>query len=278
MLENRIVLGDNVVGMRGLPDGCIHLTVTSPPYDDLRTYGGRSRWDFAAVARELYRITVPGGVVVWVVQEQIVNGSETGESSRQRLAFLDLGFRLHHTMVMDRMGGFRHSHNRYGRPLEYAFVLSKGRPRHVSRIRDKVNKEAGRVKQWRNRNPDGSLDRVSRRKTHPYGLRSAVWRYSTGWHSTAEEGYVHGHPAPMPEAMAEDHIRSWSRVGDLVFDPFAGAGTTLKMARLNFRRYLGFEINPEYVEFARRRLAEADARIRGRFESRLHQARAVAAG
>ena len=94
MLKNRIVLGDNVAGMRGLPDGCIHLTVTSPPYDDLRTYGGHSRWDFAGVARELYRITVPGGVVVWVVQEQIVNGSETGESSRQRLAFPYAGERV----------------------------------------------------------------------------------------------------------------------------------------------------------------------------------------
>lgn len=278
MLKNRIVLGDNVAGMRGLPDGCIHLTVTSPPYDDLRTYGGHSRWDFAGCARELYRITVPGGVVVWVVQEQIVNGSETGESSRQRLAFLDLGFRLHHTMVMGKSGGHQHSANRYGRPLEYALILSKGAPRYFCPLRDKPNKSKGRVKAFTNRLPDGSFPPVRRRKTNAFGIRAAVWCYATGRNVTTKDGYaLAAHPALMPERMAEDHIRSWSKVGDLVFDPFAGAGTTLKVARLNFRRYLGFEANPEYVEIAQRRLAEADARIREAVEARLQECRSGSA-
>lgn len=274
MLENRIVLGDNVAGMQGLPDGCIHLTVTSPPYGDLRTYGGHSRWDFNNVARELYRITVPGGVVVWVVQERIVNGSETGESSRQRLAFLDLGFRLHHTMVMGKSGGHQHSSNRYGRPLEYAFILSKGVLRYFCPLRDKPNKEKGRMKVFTNRLPDGSFPPARRRKTNTFGLRPAVWTYATGRNVTTKDGYaLAAHPALMPEAMAGDHIRSWSKVGDRVFDPFAGAGTTLKVARLNFRRYLGFEANPEYVEIARRRLTEADARIREAAQSRLQERR-----
>jgi len=130
--ENQIILTDCVEGMKTLPDGCIPLTVTSPPYEDLRDYDGLAKWDFMAVARELYRITMPGGVVVWVVQEQIINGSESGETSRQRLAFANIGFRLHHTMVMAKLGGHQHSPGRYGRPLEYAFILSKGQPRHFS--------------------------------------------------------------------------------------------------------------------------------------------------
>ena len=263
MRRNTIVQGDCLALLKDLPDECIPLTVTSPPYGGLRTYDGHE-WNFDGVAHELFRITAPGGVVVWVVQEQIVNGSESGEASRQRLAFADIGFRLHHTMVMGKTGGNTFSPGRYGKPLEYAFILSKGRPRYFCPLRDKPNKEVGKVKTFKNRRPDGSFDPVKRRKTHPYGIRPAIWSYPTGRNVTAKDDYAFGHPALMPEQMAEDHIRSWSRVGDLVFDPFAGAGTTLKMARLNYRFYLGFELNSEYVRIAERRLAEADTVVRER--------------
>ena len=256
--ENQIILADCVQGMKGLPSEIIPLTVTSPPYDDLRTYDGLAEWDFMNVARELYRITMPGGVVVWVVQEQIINGSESGESSRQRLAFANIGFRLHHTMVMARTSGYQFSHARYGRPLEDAFILSKGPPRYFCSIRDQKNKSAGQSRNKTNRNPDGSFDRAGRWTTNPYGVRGPIWLYHTGKHHTAKEDYAFDHPALMPEQMAEDHIVSWSKVGDLIFDPFAGAGTTLKMAMLNHRRFLGFEINPKYVKLARRRLKKAE--------------------
>ena len=262
--ENQIINMDCVQGMKSLPDECIPLTVTSPPYDDLRTYDGLAEWDFMAVARELFRITMPGGVVVWVVQEQIVNGSESGETSRQRLAFANIGFRLHHTMVMEKLGGHQHSPGRYGRPLEYAFILSKGKPRHFCPFRDKPNKEAGRIKVFLNRNRDGSFAPKKKALVHPYGFRSPVWKYPTGKNHTAKEDYAFGHPALMPEKMAEDHILSWSKVGDLVFNPFAGGGTAMKMALLNHRRYLGFEINPDYVKIARRRLKEAEATMAAR--------------
>ena len=147
--EKQIVCCDCLEGMSRLPDKCIPLTLTSPPYDNLRTYDGHNNWNFMAVATELYRITMQGGVVVWVVQEQIVDGSESGETSRQRLAFANIGFRLHHTMVMGPLGGCQHSSNRYGRPLEYAFILSRGAPRYFCPLRDKPNKEAGRVKLWK---------------------------------------------------------------------------------------------------------------------------------
>jgi site-specific DNA-methyltransferase (adenine-specific) len=259
--ENEIVCCDCLEGMARLPDECIPFTLTSPPYDDLRTYDNLADWNFMAVARELYRITVPGGVVVWVVQEQIIVGSESGEASRQRLAFANIGFRLHHTMVMGKTGGHQRSPLRYGRPLEYAFILSKGKPRYFCPLRDKPNRDAGRVKVFKNRKRDGSFAPVRKMKTAPFGIRSPVWMYPTGRNHTAEEVYAFDHPALMPEQMAEDHILSWTKVGDLVFNPFAGAGTALKMALLTHRRYLGFEINPKYVEIARRRLREAEANM-----------------
>lgn len=264
--ENQIVNIECVKGMRKLPDDIIPLTVTSPPYDDIRTYDGLADWNFIDVAKELYRITMPGGVVVWVVQEQVVNGSESGESSRQRLAFANIGFRLHHTMVMAKLGGHQHSPGRYGRPLEYAFILSKGKPRHFSPIRDKPNREAGRIKVFTNRQRDGSFRPKKKATVHPYGFRSSVWAYPTGKHHTAKEDYAYEHPALMPEQMAEDFILSWSKVGDLIFNPFAGGGTALKMAVLNHRRYLGFEINPKYVQIARRRVKEAEAKLASELE------------
>lgn len=263
--ENQIINVDCVKGMKTLPDDIIPLTVTSPPYDDLRTYDGLADWNFMAVASELYRITMPGGVVVWVVQEQIVNGSESGETSRQRLAFANIGFRLHHTMVMEKTGGHQFAPGRYGRPLEYAFILSKGKPRYFCPLRDKPNKEAGKMKVFWNRRKDGSFADRKKTKVNPFGFRSSVWQYATGKHITAKEDYAFDHPALMPEQMAEDFILSWSKVGDLAFNPFAGGGTVMKMALLNHRRYLGFEINPKYVEIAQRRLKEAEATMVANF-------------
>ena len=84
--------------MARMPDGFIDLTVTSPPYDNLRAYSGYS-FDFEAVAKELYRVTKQGGVVIWVVGDATIKGSETGTSFRQALFFKEIGFNLHDTMI-----------------------------------------------------------------------------------------------------------------------------------------------------------------------------------
>lgn len=264
---NRIHLGDCVAGMRTLPNGCIPLTVTSPPYDDLRQYGGHP-FDFEATARELWRVTAPGGVVVWVVQEQVIGGEESGTSSEQRLGFRAAGFRLHSTLVMVR-NSFRFSYtNRYPQVTHYAFVLSKGAPRTVNLLRDRKNSTAGGRSKKSYRAPGGEL--VTRRLpgvfTPPYGVRGNVWVYEAGGGKSTRDAYTVGHPATMPEEMAEDHIVSWSRPGDLVFDPFLGSSTTAKMALLNHRRYLGFEVHEPYFEIAERRLADARAEYRRRLD------------
>jgi DNA modification methylase len=254
MTLNEIVCCDCLEGMRQLPSEYIPLTVTSPPYGMMRLYGGHG-WDFTAVAKELHRITMPGGILVWVVQEQIIDGGESGDSARQRLFLMHLGFRSHQTLVLVRPGSRRYTPNRYGCPPEYAFIFSKGSPRCFHPITDRRRKDM-RPQPVSHRNFDGTLFMGTDTKATKYARRSAVWSYAVGKH-TAEEPYAFQHPALMPEKMAADLIRSWSDVGDLVFDPFAGAGTTLKMALLNYRNYLGFEINPEYVEIANRRLENA---------------------
>lgn len=263
---NRLHLGDCVVGMRTLPDACIPLTVTSPPYGDLRKYGGHP-FDFEAVAHELWRVTAPGGVVVWVVADHVDGGSETGAVCRQQLQFQDLGFRVHDKLVMAKNYRFTHTTRYSGDCLEYALVLSKGKPCTVNLLRDKPNRTAGRRRTFTQMAPDGRRSISPKEYTvGRSGVRGKVWNYARGGRLTTTDRAAFGQTAPMPEAMARDHIVSWSRPGDVVFDPFAGAGTTLKMALLNDRRYLGYEVHEPYLEIARRRLADARAEYRRRLD------------
>jgi site-specific DNA-methyltransferase (adenine-specific) len=259
---NRIFNLDAIVGMKMLPDDCIPLSVTSPPYDQLRTFGGVI-WDdttFERIADELWRITAPGGVLVWIVADTIVRGSETCTSARQKLYFRDLGFRVHHTMIMDRAGSRFPSKVRYGTSPEYAFILSKGMPRAINLLRDRENNRVGKTQSFSRREPDGRIRPVGESKpVAEFGYRRAIWQFSTGWKQSTKNAYAFDHPALMHEGMAKDHILSWSRPGDLVFDPMMGSATTCKMALLTNRRYLGFEIHEPYYRLARRRMQEAHA-------------------
>lgn len=255
---NKILHADCVEGMKRLPDCCIPLTVTSPPYDKLRRYGGHD-FKFEPVAEELWRITMDGGIVVWVVGEEIKNGSETGTAAEQKLFFKKLGFRCS-TMVMVTTRVRYPQRVRYVSAFDYAYVFTKGRPRYVNVIRDKRNKWAGTRHKPHVRGRDGVLRKKPLDKpvfVHEFGDRSNVWHYDVGGCKTTKDKDAYAHPALMCEKMAADHVVSWSRPGDLVLDCMCGAATTCKMALLNHRRYLGMEIHEEYVRIAENRLERA---------------------
>jgi len=254
---------DAVSGMRALPDSCVPLTLTSPPYDGLRRFGGHvfNHEVFEAVARELWRVTLSGGVVSWVVADEI-EGGYSGTSFRQALYFQELGFRLHDILIMTRSGGRYAGGNRYG-IVEFAFVFSKGRPRSVHLIRDKENKHAGLLRRFKARTPDGKLRYAKHAKPiAEKGVRGPVWECHAGFQKTTGDLYAYDHPALMPEEMARDLIVSWSKPGDLVLDPFLGSGTTSKMALLNHRHFLGFEVHEPYYRIAVRRMKDAQAEYR----------------
>lgn len=253
---NEIICGDSLEVLKTLAGNSVDLTVTSPPYDNLRDYNGYS-FDFEGIARELYRVTKDGGVVVWVVGDATVNGSETGTSFKQALFFLGLGFRLHDTMIYHKMGKPL-THNRYEQRFEYMFVFSKGPPKTFNGIKDIKNKGFGRTYSSTVREKDGKTYQSSGNKLGKtileYGLRGNIWEYNTGkGHTTLDES-AYAHPAMFPEKLAEEHILSWSNEGDLVLDPFLGSGTTAKMARNNNRNYIGIDISQEYCELAKKRL------------------------
>ncbi len=254
--SKRIECIDNIVGMKQLPDECIPLTVTSPPWDDIRQGNGyEAKFDFPAVAEQLWRITCPGGVVCWDVRDQIINGGESGTSFRQALYFMELGFTLHETLVM-LPSSYNTTHtNRNGKPPQFVFVLSKGRPRYAYPLKDVPNSTAGKERSFDKRHVDGSLKQGTVKRVRKFRKRGNVWMLATGC-NISKEKYASEHPALMSEAQAYGLIVTYSKPLDLVFDPFAGAGTSLKLAALNNRFYLGFEQNPRFVEIARQRLQD----------------------
>lgn len=257
MLElNKIYCSEAALFMREhIPDNFIDLTVTSPPYDSLRDYNGYS-FDFQSVANELYRVTKDGGVIVWIVQDQTIKGSESGTSFKQALYFKELGFNIHDTMIWEKQtftatGALK---TRYAQVFEYMFVFSKcGRPKTFNPIKDRPNKTFGRKKSGNVRQKDGTMKEISS-KGKPiaeFGQRFNVWRINT---EVSKKNRLH--PAPFPEQLANDHIISWSNGGDVVFDPMCGSGTTCKMAFANNRKYIGVDISQEYVDIANRRIEE----------------------
>ena len=250
----KLLNGDCCEVLAGMPADSIDLTVTSPPYDNLRTYNGFT-FDFEGIAQELYRVTKPGGVVVWVVGDATVKGSETGTSFRQALHFKDVcGFNLHDTMIWEKSNPTPHDPkcHRYTPAHEYMFVLSKGRPAACNYIRVpcKLAGQKATTTSQRKTTGDFRADIKARRGTQVYSdtkPRTNIW-------STSVSAGKHGHPAAFPESLALDHILSWSNEGDTVLDPFLGSGTTGKMALQHGRKFVGIEISPEYLEIARRRI------------------------
>jgi len=246
---NKVYQGDSTELMKELPDNFIDLTITSPPYDNLRDYNG-FKFDFETIAKELFRITKEGGVVVWVVGDATIKGNETGTSFKQAIYFKEVGFNLHDTMIYQKKNPFNFgSNNCYIQCFEYMFIFSKGKPKSINFIRDRLNKSGIKEFKWISRNQKtGKMftkDRI--RINDKFGKRYNIWRINGS--TNYEE-----HTATFPEQLAKDHIISWSNKGDLVFDPFAGSGTTLKMAMLNDRNYLGFEISAEYCDLINKRI------------------------
>jgi DNA modification methylase len=257
-----LYLGDCARVMADFPADSIDLTVTSPPYDNLRTYNGYV-FDFEAIAAELWRVTKPGGVVVWVVGDATIDGSETGTSFRQALYFKELGFNLHDTMIYRKICYMPLSHRRYEQVFEYMFVFSKGTPITFNPIK-KHNRQVGKVITGNHRHDGNILETIhkSGETIKETGLEVNVWSYGTGWGHTYTDDIVKGHPAPFPEALARDHILSWSNPGDVVLDPMAGSGTTGKMAVKYDRKFIGCEISEEYFDIAVKRIKEAQLQMR----------------
>jgi site-specific DNA-methyltransferase (adenine-specific) len=254
---NRLYDEDCLETMAKMPDGFLDLTVTSPPYDNLRTYNG-FKFDWKQIIRELYRVTKDGGVVVWVVGDATVKGSETGTSFKQAIWAKECGFNLHDTMIYQKdnpppVGGS----NRYYQHFEYMFVFSKGRPSTFNFIdaerRNKWNdKRTERVKGF-TRDKDGNFIKKRVSLTGRVKIGN-IWKYVVGGGNSVEYGIKH--PAAFPEKLASDHVVTWSNENDIVYDPFVGSGTTIKVSIINKRNWIASEISTEYCDIIKQGLLQ----------------------
>lgn len=259
MNVDKIICGDCKIELLNIPNETIDLTLTSPPYDNIRNYNGYSfnDNDFIEIVKQLFRITKNGGVVVWIVGDSVIKGSETGTSFRQALQFIQEGFNLHDTMIFEKnTSSFpaKKDSKRYTQIFEYMFVFCKGKIKTGNLICDKINKCYGSTNWGKKtqRNQNGELIETKKIKPVPeFSPRNNIWKYNVGkgFNSSNEES--HKHPAIFPEKLAEDHILSWTNEGDIVLDIFVGSGTTCKMAVKNNRHYIGIDISEEYCELSK---------------------------
>jgi len=231
----------------------VDLVLTSPPYDDLREYGGYS-WDFITTAKQLVQVLTSGGVIVWVVGDATIDGSETGSSFRQALRFKELGLDLHDTMIYAKANHPPLTHNRYEQSFEYMFILSKGKPRVFNPIMI-TTKYAGR-KMTSTTFRESSGETRGAHKTSDIKvskIRDNIWYFNIGFKQSSQNISVFEHPAIFPEELANDHILSWSNPSDLILDPFLGSGTTAYCAKKLNRKCIGIEIEERYCEIAANR-------------------------
>lgn len=251
---NSVNCGDCVEVMRTIDEGSIDFVLTSPPYDNLRKYKGYT-FPFDDIAHELYRVIKPGGVVVWVVGDATISGSETGTSFKQALLFRDIGFNLHDTMIFRKRNPIPQIYRkRYSNEFEYMFVLSKGsvathNPIKVDCLHAGLKLNGTTYKNY----SKGEQKRKKMAKpVKKQKLRGNIWEYVVG--KNLEDQEAKGHPAPFPCALARDHIVSWTNEGDVVLDPMCGSGTTLKVAKELGRKYVGIDISEEYCDLSRKRV------------------------
>jgi len=257
--KNKIIQGDCLDVMKKIPKSSIDMVITSPPYDNLRTYKGFT-FEFEKIVNELDRIIKDGGVVVWVVSDATISGTETGTSFKQALYFKEVGFNLHDTMIFKKKNPIPQIYRkRYNNEFEYMFIFSKGsvkthNPIMVDCLHAGLELGSTTYKNYsKSEQKRGKIANPVKSKK----IKGNIWEYVVG--KNLEDQEAKGHPAPFPCALARDHISSWSNEGDIVLDPMCGSGTTCKVSKQLGRNYIGIDISHEYCEIARNRL-DADVK------------------
>lgn len=254
-----LIHGDCVELMQEIPGGSVDMTVTSPPYDNLRTYNGNNAiWRehvWKDCIEQLFRVTKQGGVVVWVVADATIKGSETGTSFKQALWANECGFNLHDTMIYHREGPPL-THNRYEQKFEFMFIWSKGRPITFNPIKEPCLLAGQKRKSTMRQDSDELSNRSAKGVVQANKIKGNIWKYSVGNRSSSNK-IAHKHPAIFPEKLAHDHIISWSDEGDTILDPFMGSGTTGVACCNTNRHFIGIELDEKYFTIAQQRIHEA---------------------
>lgn len=260
---NKILPGDCLEVMKNFDSQSIDMVLTSPPYDNLRNYKGYV-FAFEEIAKEIYRVIKNGGVLVWVVGDATIDGTETGTSFKQALFFKEIGFNLHDTMIFRKKNPIPQIYrSRYNNEFEYMFVFSKGKvvthnPLMTECLHGGLNLKGTTYKNYSKH--EQKREKMANPVKHEK-IRGNIWEYVVG--KNLEDQEAKGHPAPFPCQLARDHIYSWSNVGDIILDPMCGSGTTCKVAQQMQRNFIGIDISNEYCQIAESRI-QSPSKANGR--------------
>lgn len=253
-LKHGLFIGDCIDFMKDqMQNNVVDLTITSPPYDNLRIYKGYS-FQFEDIAKQLYRVTKPGGVLVWVVGDKIKKGRSL-TSFEQGLFFQKIGFQMHDIMIYKKKNTPFMRSNAYTNCFEFMFVLAKSSPKTFHALKEKTVRNGYEMLTY-NKKADG-INKKTWKELKKEKTKTNIWEYAVGLGGTTSDKIAFQHPAVFPEKLAEDHILSWSNKGDLVFDPMCGSGTTCKMALIHQRKFIGVDISKEYIHIAKERIHHA---------------------
>lgn len=249
---NKIYNENCMITMQQMPNNFVDFVITSPPYDDIRNYHG-FQFDFEKIALELFRILKIGGIIIWVVNDATIDGSETGTSFKQALFFKQIGFKLHDTMIYYKNNPMPQTGNRYHQHFEYMFAFSKGSPKTFNPITEPTKYQG--LANMKNRGKNGTLfyEKIERTSEKKIGN---VFFYSVGGGISTKDKIAYNHPAIFPEKLVKDQIMTWTNENEIVYDPFMGSGTTAKIAQILNRKWVGSEISKEYIGIAEKRLKE----------------------
>ncbi|MCQ2348080.1 MAG: site-specific DNA-methyltransferase [Paludibacteraceae bacterium] len=252
---NKIICGDSGEILPTFPENSVDLVVTSPPYDDLRTYNG-FQVDLHAIGKELYRVLKPGGVVVMVIQDSTKNFAKSLTSFKTIVDWCDnIGFKLFETCIYHKYGTEgAWWKNRFRVDHEYMPIFFKGdRLQYFDKEPLKIpSKHGGKVMTGSgNRHTDGT---TSERVTRPINLmkcRGTVWDYLM---AGDKNPLKRKHPAVFPDKIPYDCIRCFCPEDGIVLDPFVGSGTTAVIAKKLGRKYIGIDISQEYCNLSNERI------------------------
>jgi len=259
MKVNEIFTADNIEFLSTLPDNCVDLIVTSPPYDGLREYNGYIL-DLHGLGKQLIRVLKDGGLCVMVIQDSTKDFAKTLTSFRTILDWCDnIGFRLFECNIYHRQGTegawwtkrFRVDH-------EYMPIFLKGkRPAYFDKEGLKIPCKHA------NKTITGANIRTKNGKTgsrpvtiNPTKCPGTVMSF--GNTCGGESKLKSQHPAVFPNMLAYDMIECFCPPGGIVLDPFSGSGTTCLAAKSLGRDYIGIDVSEEYNEIARQRLAKEE--------------------
>jgi site-specific DNA-methyltransferase (adenine-specific) len=238
--------------LKTLPTESIDMIITSPPYGTMRKYNGYS-FDFESIAFQLFRLIKPGRCIVWVMGDQTIDGCENLMAFKQANYFKQLGLNIE-TMIYEKKSFLPQNINRYNHVFEYMFVMSKGAIKVFNPVMVDRKFFDSRTTKKMHRSSDGVFKKEGHLLTTPQVKLTNVWKIACAGGQSSKDKEAYQHPAIMPEELAENHILSWSNPGEIILDPLCGSGTSLKMAGLHGRKYLGIDSSQEYCDLAKNRL------------------------